>query len=263
MAGRGTVTPTIGIPPWQTAWRTRAEVRREDWLRDGVLSGFLATAALTVVVAAAFGLSRGLGSADGSRLEEWLWALAHNPVTNSTTDQVVLAIALNLLMGLALALVYGHLVEPLLGGPGWRKGVLFSLVPFVLSVVAFLPVLGGGVLGGDIEAGPLPVLGNLVAHLVYGAVLGAVYGLALEAGLDDTAAERANAAAAERGAAVGVAVGLVLGAAAGWAIGPGLEEIGSRGAVALAGAMTGAAIGLMAGSLLGMGDAKDRLERHP
>ena len=253
MAGRGTATPTIGIPQWHTAWRTRAEVRREDWLRDGVLSGFLATFGMTVVVAAAFAVSRALGDEDGNRLERWFWALSHNPVTNTTADQVVLAIALNLLMGLFLALVYGRLVEPVLGGPGWRKGVLFSLVPFVLSVVAFLPVLGGGFLGSDIEAGPLPVLGNLVAHLVYGAILGSVYGLALVAGLDDTVDERANAAAAERGAAVGVAVGLVLGAVAGWAIGPGLEEIGSRGAVALAGALTGAAIGLMAGSLLGMG----------
>ena len=240
-----------------TAWRTRAEVRREDWLRDGVLSGFLATFAMTVVVAAAFGLSRALGGQDGSLIEGWLWALSYNPVTNSTTDQVVLAISLNLLMGLFLALVYGRFVEPILGGPGWRKGVLFALVPFVFSIVAFLPVLGGGVLGSDIEAGPLPILGNLVAHLVYGAVLGEVYGIALEAGLDDTAAERANAAAAERGAAVGLAVGLVLGAVAGWAIGPGLEEVGGRAAVALAGALTGAAIGLMAGSLLGMGDAKD------
>jgi hypothetical protein len=236
-----------------TAWRTRAAVRREDWLRDGVLSGFLATFAMTVVVAAAFAVSRTLGDEDGARLARWLWALSHNPVTNTTADQVVLAIALNLLMGLFLALVYGRFVEPVLGGPGWRKGVLFSLVPFVLSVVAFLPVMGGGLLGNDIGAGPLPVLGNLVAHLVYGAVLGGVYGIALEAGLDDTEAERANAAAAERGAAVGATVGLVLGAAAGWALGPGLEALGSRTAVALGGAMTGAAIGLMAGSFLGMG----------
>ena len=233
-------------------WRTRAQARREDWLQDSVLSGFLATFAMTVVLAAAYGLAKAVGDEDGSRLERWFWNLTHNPVTRTSEDSVVLAIALNLMMGLALALVYGRVVEPMLGGPGWRKGVLFSLVPWIFSLVAFLPVMGGGFLGLDIEAGPLPILGNLILHLVYGAVLGSVYAIALEAGLDDTEAERANAAAAERGAAVGVGVGLVLGAAAGWVLGPQLEASGGRSAVVVGGAMIGAATGAAVGSFLGM-----------
>lgn len=227
--------------------------RREDWLRDSVISGFLATFAMTVVVAAAYGFSRSLGDEDGSTVERWLWGLSHNPIINSTDDQVVLAIALNLLMGMVLALVYGAVVEPALSGPGWKKGILFSLVPFILSVVAFFPVMGGGFLGSEIDAGPLPVLGNLILHLVYGAVLGSVYGIALESGLDDTDAERANAAAAERGTAIGGLIGLALGALAGWIIGPSLDSLGTRNAIALGGAMIGAAIGAMAGSMLGMG----------
>ena len=234
-------------------WRTRAEARRQDWLRDGVLSGFAATFAMTVVLVLAYGLARAVGDEDGSRLERWFWALTHNPVTRTTEDAVVFAIALNLLMGLALALVYGRFVEPILGGPGWRKGVLFSLIPWILSVVAFLPVMGGGFLGQDIDAGPLPVLGNLILHLVYGWVLGSVYGIALGAGLDDTEAERANAAAAERGGAIGVAVGLLVGIAAGWAVGSGLDDGDSRGVITLAGALAGAAIGALIGSFFGMG----------
>ena len=238
-------------------WRTREETRRQDWLRDGVLSGFAATFAMTVVLAAAYGLGRAVGDEDGNRLERWFWALTHNPVTRTTEDAVVFAIALNLLMGLALALVYGRFVEPILGGPGWRKGVLFSLAPWVFSVVAFLPVMGGGFLGEDIDAGPLPILGNLILHLVYGAVLGSVYGIALEAGLDDTEAERANAAGAERGGAIGVAIGTLVGIAAGWAVGSGLDDGDSRGVITLAGALAGAAIGALIGSFFGMG----RIER--
>ena len=234
-------------------WRTREETRRQDWLRDGVLSGFAATFAMTVVLAGAFGLARAVGDEDGSRLERWFWALTHNPVTRSTEDAVIFAIALNLLMGLALALVYGRFVEPILGGRGWRKGVLFSLIPWLLSVVAFLPVMGGGFLGQEIDAGPLPILGNLILHLVYGAVLGSVYGIALEAGLDDTDAERANAAGAERGGAVGVAVGALVGIAAGWAVGSSLDGGDSRGVITLAGALAGAAIGALIGSFFGMG----------
>ena len=236
-----------------TSWRTRAEVRREDWLRDGVVSGFLATFAMTVVLVAAYGLAIALGDRAGTRLERWFWALAHNPVTTRTEDEVLLAIALNLLMGLILALVYARLVEPALGGPGWRKGVIFALIAWLLSLIIFLPMMGGGILGLDVDAGPLPIVGNLILHLVYGAVLGSVYAIALEAGLDDTPAERANAAAAERGMAVGIVVGLLVGLVLGWLLGPQLEEAGSRTAIAIAGALIGAASGVVGGSLLGMG----------
>lgn len=231
----------------------RSRVRREDWLRDGVLSGFLATFAMTVVVAIAYGVATALGSEGGNRLEQWFWALANNPVTERTTDGVVAAIGLNLLMGLLLALVYTRFAEPLLSGPGGVRGMLFSLVPWLLSVVLVLPLLGGGVLGADIGAGPLPVFGNLVLHLIYGAALGSVYAIALDAGLDNTEAERANAAGAERGAAIGIVVGIVLGLIGGWLLGPSLDDLGSRTAVAVAGAMIGGASGIFAGSFMGMG----------
>ena len=235
-----------------TRWRTRNEVRREDWLRDSVLSGFIATFAMTVVLAIAYGLANAVGDAEGSRFARWFWALGHNPVTERSADSAVLAVGLHLLMGLVWALVYGGWFEPALAGPGWRKGILFSLIPWLLSIVAFLPAMGGGFLGADIDAGPLPIVGNLVLHMVYGAVLGGVYGIALEAGLDDTEAERANAAAAERGMAVGIVAGVVIGLIAGWVLGPELGG-GSRSAVALAGALIGGASGLVAGSFLGMG----------
>jgi hypothetical protein len=236
---------------------TPAEIRREDWLRDGVVSGFIATFAMTVVLAVAYGLAQAVGDAEGGRVARWFWALGHNPVAARTTDGVVVAIALNLLMGLLLALVYGRWVEPVLSGPGWRKGVIFALVPWLLSVVAVLPLLGGGFLGASIGAGPLPILGNLVLHLVYGAVLGSVYAIALEAGLDDTPAERANAAAAERGMAIGIVAGIVLGLIVGWALAPQLDAQGSRAAVMLAAGFIGGASGLLAGSFLGMGGSQD------
>lgn len=239
-----------------TRWHGRGEARRDDWLQNGVLSGFIATFAMTVVLAIAYGAANALGDASGGRFTRWVWALTQNPITDRTRDGILAAIAANLVMGLVWALLYGRFVEPALAGPGWRKGVLFALVPWLLSVVAFLPLVGGGFLGAGIGAGPLPILGNLILHLVYGAVLGSVYGIALAAGLDDTDAERANAAGAERGMAIGIAVGLLLGLIGGWLLGPQLDQNASRGAIALAGALVGGASGMMAGSFLGMGGTK-------
>ena len=229
---------------------------REDWLRAGVLAGFLATFAMTVVLVAAYGLASAVGTSDGNALQQWLWALVHNPVAERTADGVLLAIGANLAVGLALSLVYARLVEPRLTGPGWWKGVRFALIPWLLSLVVFLPLMGGGLLGMDIGAGALPILGNLILHLVYGAVLGLAYAEAAEDWLDDTDADRGNAAAAERGAAAGVVVGLVPGFILGWLAAPASEGVVSRPASAIGLAFIGAAIGLAIGSFVGMGRAQ-------
>jgi hypothetical protein len=217
------------------------------------LSGFVATVAMTVVLAAAYGLAWAAGSETGSTLERWLWALAHNTITTRTEEAIALAIGLNLLMGLALAIVYARWAEPRLSGPAWRRGVVFAMVPWLISVIAFLPIMGGGLFGGEIGAGPLPVIGNFILHLVYGAVLGAFYAIPLETDLDDPASEREHALSAERGAAVGVVAGLVIGLGLGWVLAPSFQEMGSQSAIALAGALIGSALGLGVGSFVGLG----------
>src|SRR5262245_47232984 len=226
---------------------------REDWLRAGVLAGFLATFAMTVVLVGAYWLAAALGDPNGNTLQQWFWALVHNPVAERTVDGVVLAIGANLAMGLLLALVYARFVEPLWNGPDWWEGVRFSLVLWLLSLIIFLPLMGGGFFGMSTCAGPLPIIGNLILHLVYGAVLGTSYAEATEDWLDDTEADHLNAAAAERGAAGGVLVGAVVGLIAGWLVAPAFAELADRSLVALGVAFIGAAIGLGVGSFAGMG----------
>jgi len=225
--------------------------RRADWLSDSIVSGFIATFAMTAVVAAAFGFSRAVGNEHGTRIEHWFWALTHNPVIQTTQESIFLAIGANLLMGLVWSVVYGYDAEARLSGPGWRKGMLFSLGPWLLSIIAFFPIMNGGILGRHIGAGPLPVIGNLVLHLVYGAVLGSVYAIDLEAWLDGSAADRGNAEAQQRGAAVGTVAGMVVGLVAGWIVAPSLDDVGSRWLLTVAAALTGGALGLILGSLAG------------
>jgi hypothetical protein len=114
-------------------------------------------------------------------------------------------------------------------------------------------VMGGGVLGMGVGAGPLPILGNLILHLVYGAVLGISYAEATEDWLDDTDIDRDNAAAAERGAAFGLIAGLIPGFVLGWFVAPAFNDLVGRPATAIGVAFIGAAIGLAIGSFAGMG----------
>lgn len=153
---------------------TQGQLLDERWLARGVLSGFLALGTMSVVImlAYAFAATAPVASPRSSLLLRWFYALAHNPITRQTTTALPLALAVFVASGMVWALLYARWAEPYLPGSGWQRGVLFSLVPWVLSLVVFFPLVGGGFLGLSLGAGPFPVLGNLVLHLVYGAVLG-------------------------------------------------------------------------------------------
>jgi hypothetical protein len=232
--------------------RFQPAARRSDWVNDSILSGFVATVVMSTGIEVAYWICRALGAENGNFFEKWLWALTNNPVAETTQDRIAIAIALNVFMGLVWALAYGYFFEPRLSGPGWRKGMIFSLIPWVLSIVAFLPIMGGGFLGKDIGAGPLPVIGNLILHLIYGAVLGWMYTLDIDDWLDGSDADHAHAEGAERGAIAGVGVGLVLGGLIGLAAAPQLDNMGSRGTIVLVSALVGSGICALLGSFYGL-----------
>lgn len=231
---------------------------RVDWLRASILAGFSATFAMTVSIAVGYLIANAIGSSDGSTLNRWFWGLTENELTENVGGAFGVGMVLNLMVGLVWAVLYGRFAEPALSGPGWRKGVTFSIVPWLLSLVVFFPVMGAGLFGTNLDAGPLPVLGNLIVHLVYGAVLGTMFGIEEVEGNVDTASERATSASAERGAAIGILVGGVVGFIGGWIVAPTLSELAGTPVIALAGALSGAAMGTMIGSLVSMRDDSPR-----
>jgi hypothetical protein len=218
-----------------------------------VIGGFTATLAMTATIALAYGTTKALGNADGGQIARWFAALGDNPLTRRTVDAFTLAVGLNLLVGWALALAYARWAEPALGGPGWRKGMTFALVPWLLSVAVVLPLAGSGLFGTDLGAGPLPILGNLVLHLVYGGVLGGVYGLLVADGLDASEADWSGAVGSGRAAAIGVVGGVLVGLVVGWLLVPQIVPGDGGNTVVLGGALIGGAVGFGAGAFAGMG----------
>lgn len=228
--------------------------QRFDWIRTSVISGFVATFAMTAAIAVGYLIAQAGGDADGSIFQQWLYGLTDNELTRQVSDAFGFLMVLNLIVGLILALVYARFVEPILTGPGWRRGALFSLAPWLLSALVIFPIMGVGFLASEVDAGPLAVLGDLIVHLVYGAVLGTMFSIEEGEGNEDNASERATSASAERGAAIGIAVGGVLGFVGGWLIAPSLADLGTQPVIAIAGALSGAAIGTLVGSLVSMVD---------
>ncbi len=131
---------------------------RLNWTRV-ILGGLAATAAMTalMLLAPAMGLppmnvGAMLGSVMGGRL--FLGWMAHFAI------------------GTVLAIVYASLFATRLHGPGFVRGALYGLVPWLVAQVAVMPMMNAGLFGGSFGAG----FGSLMGHLVYGAVLGGIYG---------------------------------------------------------------------------------------
>jgi uncharacterized membrane protein YagU involved in acid resistance len=75
-------------------------------------------------------------------------------------------------IGTFLAIAYAIFFAGRLPGPGFVRGALYGLVPWIMAQLVVMPMMGAGVFGGSFGA----AFGSLMGHLVYGAVLGAVYG---------------------------------------------------------------------------------------
>jgi hypothetical protein len=235
----------------------RAEVETQPgWLARAILAGFIASMLMLFAFVTAYGLATALASG-------WFAGLTANPVIDLARPNLYAAVAVHITVGLAFALVYARFFEPRLSGPGWRRGLMFSLVPWLLSLLVFLPLVGGGLLGMALGAGPLPAIGNLILHAVYGLTLGVLYGPAGQLVTDSsfhapTGADALANARMERGAAIGIVAGLGLGILTGL-VAMGLASAAGQGTVLgmhplaflIATGLLGGSFGALVGSLAG------------
>jgi len=236
-----------------------------------ILAGFAATLAMLLAFLMAYNLARAasaamLADAPSTGLARlWLHNLTHNRLIDAGRDDVYVAATIYLLGGLAWAVLYALFAEPRLVGPGWVRGLTFSVAAASLKQDAFLPLVGGGMLGLALGAGPLPSVGNLLLHLVYGAALGALYGpfgdldaTTLRGRVDaDSAAQRSPDLATARGLLVGLVVGMAVGLG-GVFLGGGRPDGTLLGqpiaALILTSTLIGATLGSVVGSFLGLAE---------
>ncbi|HEY8745709.1 MAG TPA: hypothetical protein VIU62_21695 [Chloroflexota bacterium] len=228
-----------------------ASSNRLDRLARALLAGFVGTTLAGAVALLAYVLASVLGPVISGTFGTWLMALTRNSATATVQDALAKALLVHLGVGIIWSLVYVFMFEFRLPGPGWQRGALFALGPWLLSLVVFLPLVGAGFLGLAIGAGPLPIIGNLILHLVYGATMGEMYALELAEGveLDGRPARPTTLAnlAAERGLALGMVLAGILGAIVGIAI-----SLFMGGSVPVSlGALAGLAFGASAGALVG------------
>jgi hypothetical protein len=239
-----------------------ASGRYENWLPTGTVSGFAATGIMTGAVLAAYAFSYLAGSdAEGAnQLRVWFAALVDNTVTDIALVNLPFAILIHLVAGVGWAILYAGLAEPRLSGTGFQRGVKFSLIPWALSVLVFFPVVGAGILGLDIGASLLPVLGNLILHLIYGGALGKIYesqAVWRESGAAVSAENTRILDSAQRAMAIGLIpgalFGLLIGIIGSSVFAPDADLLMSG----VIGAVVGSAFGVWVGSLAGLSSADE------
>ena len=76
------------------------------------------------------------------------------------------------MIGTLLAAAYVLFWKDNLTGKPAVKGLLFSLLPFLMAQLLVMPMMGAGIFSMNTPVPMMIVMGSLIGHLVYGAVLG-------------------------------------------------------------------------------------------
>ncbi len=253
-----------------------ATAGRQDRLARAIIAGFVASTAMLFTFIVAYLLASLLATVElqeykrgATAIREWFHALTNNTLIDLARPNPYVAVMVHFVIGIVFAIAYAYVFEPRLPGANWLRGILFSFGPWILSLVVFLPLVGGGLFGLGIGAGPLPIIGNLILHLVYGVTLSILYGPAGRVVVGEEAPPTElegrvishSDAVAAQGIVIGLGLGLVLGGAAvllGWATGQ-TVILGNNplAAVAVVG-VTGAALGGLVGSFIGLSVGEEK-----
>lgn len=130
-------------------------------LKQGFIGGLAAVAAMTVLML----IAPMMGMPD-MNMGKMLGGFMGVPA--------VMGWAAHLMIGIIWAMVYVFLVRDKLTLAPAVKGMLFSLIPWLLMQLMAMPMMGMGFSSSASPAMLQMIAGALIGHLVYGFVLGVV-----------------------------------------------------------------------------------------
>ena len=128
-----------------------------------VTAGFLGTLAMTVLMV--IGPMMGMPKMDMGQML--------GPMNPILQMPYAMGWVMHFILGIILTGIYAAVFLNRLPSDGWKRGMIFSLIPFLLKEIMVSPMMGMGLFeGGNM----MVIMGGLLGHLVYGAVAGLVYG---------------------------------------------------------------------------------------
>jgi hypothetical protein len=128
-----------------------------------VIAGFLGTLAMTVLMV--MGPMMGIPKMDMGQML--------GPMNPIVQMPYAMGWVMHFILGIVLTGIYASVFLNRLPSDGWKRGMIFGLIPFLLKEIMVSPMMGMGLFeGGNM----MMIMGGLLGHLVYGAVAGLVYG---------------------------------------------------------------------------------------
>lgn len=124
-----------------------------------IKGGVIATGIMTMVM-----LMAPLMGMPEMQIGKMLAGFFHLPVAVGWT--------MHFMIGIMLATAYVLFARSLLPGNNLIKGLLFTLIPFLMAQLVVMPMMGAGVFSSNTGAPVMMVMGSLLGHLIYGAALG-------------------------------------------------------------------------------------------
>ena len=101
---------------------------------------------------------------------EGVWKDMLAPATSGAFFQT----AFHVVVGLLMAIFYAYVLEPLLPGRPWVKGLIYSGLVWLLNAFAVLPLIGEGIAGSR-QLGIAGMVGFAVIHTVFFVLLAVLY----------------------------------------------------------------------------------------
>jgi hypothetical protein len=95
---------------------------------------------------------------------------AHLPAPGSLSFWILF----HTFIGLLMSIFYVYCFEKLLSWPGWRKGAIFSLIPWIINSAVVMPLLGKGFAASSAIT-PVGMIYFFIANASYGILLGYFY----------------------------------------------------------------------------------------
>lgn len=239
---------------------------KPGWLARAVVSGYFASTMMLLMAMLSYAFFVVVAQVNfGHAL-----ALTQNTLTTAVKSYPYLAVGAHYLVGLALAVLYAARLEPRAREPWWRLGLKIGGGLYAFSFIIFSSLI----FALRLEAGPYPLIGNLLLHLGYALTLTGLYKLFTDAELNSrrqalglrgqtlgpaphpeqrSLALRASSRNGVRGIVAGTLAGLAVSALALWACAAGSRPLLNFPVswVYVSGAMLGSALGCLIGVISG------------
>ena len=135
-------------------------------LKSAVISGFIATAAMTMFtfMAPLMGFEMDIPKM----------------LANTMGAPIIVGWMAHFMVGLVLAVLYAAIfLSTIKKEADFKNGALFGIFPWLLAQLMVMPmmsIMGGGSFASGLFSGSIMIaMASLVGHIIYGAVLGSLY----------------------------------------------------------------------------------------